>query len=44
MKSLVTGATGFLGTNLVRELGYRIVPLSRMVDDAYEWYREEGWL
>lgn len=28
----------------VRELGYRITPLSKMIDDAYEWYRENGFL
>jgi dihydroflavonol-4-reductase len=28
----------------VRELGYRIAPLTEMVDDAYEWYRTEGFL
>jgi len=28
----------------VRELGYRILPLSRMVDDAYDWYVENGFL
>ncbi|MBN1532777.1 MAG: SDR family oxidoreductase [Spirochaetes bacterium] len=28
----------------VRELGYRIAPLTEMVDDAYEWYRKEGFL
>lgn len=28
----------------VRELGYKILPLSRMVDDAYDWYVENGFL
>jgi len=28
----------------VRELDYRIVPLARMVDDAYDWYRDNDFL
>lgn len=28
----------------VRELGYRIVPVGAMVDDAYAWYKENGFL
>jgi dihydroflavonol-4-reductase len=28
----------------VKELGYTIVPLSKMVDDAYDWYKANGFL
>ena len=28
----------------VAELGYQIVPLATMVDDAYQWYRNNGFL
>ena len=31
-------------TRAVKELGYRIVSLSQMVDDAYEWYLENGFI
>ena len=31
-------------TKAVKELGYRIVSLSQMVDDAYDWYRSNGFL
>lgn len=28
----------------VRELGYRVLPLAQAVDDAYDWYKEYGFL
>lgn len=28
----------------VRELGFRIIPLARIIDDAYNWYRDNGFL
>jgi dihydroflavonol-4-reductase len=28
----------------VRTLGYRVVPLARMVEDAHAWYRDNGFL
>jgi dihydroflavonol-4-reductase len=28
----------------VKELGYTIVPLSKMVDDTYDWYKANGFL
>ncbi len=27
-----------------RELGYAIVPISKIIDDAYDWYSENGYL
>jgi dihydroflavonol-4-reductase len=31
-------------TKAVRELGFCILPLDRMIDDAYVWYKENGFL
>ncbi|HWR69281.1 MAG TPA: hypothetical protein VN416_09685, partial [Desulfomonilia bacterium] len=31
-------------TKAVRDLGYRIVPVHTMIDDAYAWYRDNGFL
>jgi dihydroflavonol-4-reductase len=28
----------------VRDLGFNILPLQKMVDDAYDWYRKNGYL
>jgi dihydroflavonol-4-reductase len=28
----------------VRDLGYRVLPLERMIDDAYDWYAANGFL
>ncbi|MBN2324413.1 MAG: SDR family oxidoreductase [Spirochaetes bacterium] len=28
----------------IKELGYTVVPLSKMVDDAYDWYMTNGFL
>ena len=43
MDALVTGGTGFVGANLVRELGLPQTPVEDALRDAVAWFVERDY-
>jgi nucleoside-diphosphate-sugar epimerase len=41
---VLSGHYRFDSSRAVRELGYRVVPLASMVQEAYDWYRAHGFI
>ena len=47
MPIFVTGGTGLLGVNLVRQLvgrGYEVAPIDQAITDAINWFVEHGFM
>jgi len=43
MARYLSAHTYYDSSKAVRELDYKIVPLQEMIDDAYDWYKENGF-
>jgi dihydroflavonol-4-reductase len=43
-ESILAGHYRFDASRAVRDLGYRVVPISVMVEEAYDWYRAHGFI